>query len=531
MAQEQALLFSEMSPTRRQVQLLAFMAVALLAAFGATLPFRSVRLPEVTAFIPIVDTVLLFGDLITASLLFAQFWVQRTFSLLVLGCGYTFAGLIIIPHALTFPGAFADNGLLGAGVNTTAWLYVFWHFGLPLAVIAYAVLSRQNPPAVVSGSKSRAVSVAVAGCAFLVVALTLLTTAGHDLLPGIMSDTVNWSSRYLYYSAILVMVLLSVAIVLLLRGPRSILDLWLAITLWAWLIEVVLITLTSSRYSLFWYAGRLYGLLSGLLVLLMLLSETTKLYARLILSALSRRQESESRIMTMNSATAAIAHEVNQPLAAIVNNGSAALRFLALPSPNLDETRAAVTRIVQDGHRAASIIQSIRALFRNITSEVTPVDVNLAIQDALALIAGELSQHKISIKLELDVSLPRVPCNRVHLQQVFLNLAVNAVEAMSAPNIPARTLSFKSLVSAGDRVTVLVEDSGPGIDPHAASRIFDPFFTTKPRGMGMGLALCRSIVESAGGRLVSKAGQRGGAVFEVVLPVARDVSVNQGPRR
>jgi signal transduction histidine kinase len=361
-------------------------------------------------------------------------------------------------------------------------------------------------------------SVAVAALA--AVALTMLTTWGHDLLPSMMSDSINWSSARLFVVAVILLSLILTAMALLLRGRPSILDVWLLITLWAWLVELVLVMLTSARFSLFWYAGRLYGLLSGVFVLLMLLSETTKLYARLATSVLARHQERESRILTMNSATASIAHEVNQPLAAVVNNGNAALRFLSLIPPNLDETRAAVKRIVSDGHRAASVIQSIRSLFRNVTSEVRPVDVNQIVSDALALVTAELREHRVTVQADLDDTLPRVVGDRVPLQQVIVNLVTNAMEAMSAANSQSRVLRVTSARHDADHVRISMEDTGPGIDPQHIERIFEPFFTTKPTGMGMGLALCRSIVESYQGQLSVTTRHQSGAVFIIVLPVS-----------
>src|SRR5262245_24700298 len=186
-APDTPLLLSTLPPSRVQARACAGVALLLLIASLATIPFASVQLPHIDAFIPIVDTALVLGDVITASLLFALFSVQRSRALLILAPAHLFAGLIIVPHMLTFPGAFTESGLLGAGVNTTIWLYYFWHSGLPLAVIGYA-WSRDAPgDTLASADTERAVRRSVAAMAAAVAALTLLTTAGHAWLPSMMS--------------------------------------------------------------------------------------------------------------------------------------------------------------------------------------------------------------------------------------------------------------------------------------------------------------------------------------------------------
>jgi signal transduction histidine kinase len=225
-----------------------------------------------------------------------------------------------------------------------------------------------------------------------------------------------------------------------------------------------------------------------------------------------------ARLTTMGEMTASIAHEINQPLAAIVANANAGLRWLANAAPDLDETQAALKRIVSDGHRASEVIGSIRAIFKKDDQARTPLDVNELIREILALMHGQLETHQVWLRTELVEQLPHVAANRVQLQQVILNLAMNAVEAMAAVADRRRLLRICSETHNPSGVLLTVEDSGTGIDPDNINRIFDAFFTTKSSGMGMGLSICRSIIEAHGGRLTAARGHPHGSVFQVFLP-------------
>lgn len=217
---------------------------------------------------------------------------------------------------------------------------------------------------------------------------------------------------------------------------------------------------------------------------------------------------------------ASIAHEINQPLNAIVTNGSAGLRWLSSPAPDrLREVRAALERIVREGNRASQVIEGIRAMFKNDVRQKTPLDVNQLIGEVLSLLDSELRRNQILVQIELIPESLKVLADRVQLQQVIANLVANAMEAMGTVNDRARTLSVTSAISKPDGVLISVADSGPGIDSESLGRIFNPFFTTKPQGMGMGLTICRSIIESHGGNLSASAAHPHGTVFRIVLPV------------
>jgi signal transduction histidine kinase len=225
-----------------------------------------------------------------------------------------------------------------------------------------------------------------------------------------------------------------------------------------------------------------------------------------------------ARLMTMGQMAASIAHEINQPLAAIVTNGNAGLRWLANAAPNLVEARAALERIVEDGHRANDVIGSIRELFRKDEHGKVPLDVNELIREVLRLIHGELWKERIEVRTELINELPKVLANRVQLQLVFRNLIMNAIEAMSYVTDRERVLRVRSEIIEPRSVLVSVTDSGTGIDAQSMNRIFEAFFSTKSHGMGMGLSICRSIVEAHGGQLSASTAHPHGSIFQIVFP-------------
>jgi C4-dicarboxylate-specific signal transduction histidine kinase len=236
--------------------------------------------------------------------------------------------------------------------------------------------------------------------------------------------------------------------------------------------------------------------------------------------ALQEAQEDLSRVtraLDMGELLATIAHEVNQPLTAIVTNGNFCLRRLEGVTPNLNELRAAIAEIVSDGARASAVISRIRGLLTKGVPRRTALDINEVIQDVTILLRTELSRNRVSLHTKLAGDLPRVFGDSVQLQQVMINLVMNAIEAMRTSTGRPRTLLIKSAKDR-DGVLVQVQDSGPGIEPGLADRIFEPFFTTKAEGIGMGLSISHSIVESHGGHL-SLASSSEGALFQFILPV------------
>jgi two-component system, LuxR family, sensor kinase FixL len=226
-----------------------------------------------------------------------------------------------------------------------------------------------------------------------------------------------------------------------------------------------------------------------------------------------------ARVVSMGELTASIAHEVNQPLAAIVTNGNACLRWLVRDQPDLDEARAAAERIVADGNRASDVIRRIRAFLTRADPARTELRVEDVIDEVVTLVQGEARARLVAVHVRCADNLPPVPGDRIQLQQVLLNLALNAVEAMAGVRDRLRVLQFAAY-PVDDAVLVEVRDSGDGLDVQSAERIFDAFYTTKPEGMGMGLAISRSIVEGHGGRLWATPNGDQGTTFRFLLPHA-----------
>jgi len=224
------------------------------------------------------------------------------------------------------------------------------------------------------------------------------------------------------------------------------------------------------------------------------------------------------RVATLGELTASIAHEVNQPLAAIVTNGQAGLRWLTRAEPDIGEGRAALTRIVADAERAGDVIKRLRALSTRGTTEHMPVNLNAVVTDALALLQPEFKARQVAVTFEPSGGLPEVMGDPVQLQQVVINLAVNAVHAMDAIEADSRQLSFALSAAVGE-VRMVVSDSGPGLKPGEAGQVFSAFYTTKADGMGLGLSICHSIVESHGGRIEASSASGAGAMFEMTLPI------------
>jgi PAS domain S-box-containing protein len=232
-----------------------------------------------------------------------------------------------------------------------------------------------------------------------------------------------------------------------------------------------------------------------------------------------------NRVMLLGEMTASIAHEINQPIAAVITNANAGLRWLRAGPPNLEEVHQALGRIVRDGNHAGAVIHRIRGLARKqLPARRDRSDLNEAIREAVALTQAEVQRHEVNLQMRLADDLPLVPGDRVQLQQVIINLVMNAVEAMDGQGYSPRELTISSGTGSSSDVFVEVQDTGPGLDPADLDRPFQSFYTTKPDGMGLGLAISRSIVEAHGGRLSAAPNQLHGAVFRFTLPVDEPAS-------
>jgi signal transduction histidine kinase len=512
-------LLANLPPSPLQIWLALGIVVALLAAFIVTAPFATIQLTRVDAFIPTVSSALVINDLIVSSLLFSQFVIVRRGAILALAIGYLFTALIIIPYTLTFPGAFAPTGLLGAGVQSAVWLYDVWHVGLPVAVIIYALrkdevsgatMPQRSPATVIAASVTTVIAI--------VCGLTLIATAGERLLPSLLLDSVHADQSRIRLIGSCILFLSAVALALLWVKKRSVLDLWLMVMCFTLALEIVMLNMMiGSRFSLGWYAGRVYAFAASIIVLLALLSETTTLYANLALSVMRQRGAREAQQTAMDAMAASIAHEIRQPLGAMVTDASASSRWLRNSPPNLDEALLALNRVVSNGHRAGDVITSLRTMFKKDARGRVSVNINVLVREVLAALDVDLRTQQVSVATQFNEGIPPLLGDRGQLQQVFLNLITNAIEAMGTSR--ARMLRVSSdTIQQSSGVMVTIEDSGTGIKYEDKDSIFEPFFTTKTDGTGIGLAICRSIVEAHGGTLAAFANKPYGTIFRVALP-------------
>lgn len=511
--------------SRGQWRFAFFLVIALVAALLATAPFADIPLANTEMLVPAYATAVLIIDLITGVLLLALFSVQRSRAVLILSIGYLFSGVMMLPWALAFPGVSASLGLADIGLQATAAIATLRRLGFPLFLLAYALMTKSGPdPRVPPGTERKVILFSVAGVVAISFGLTWLVLANEDALPRFMRDARRVSALWPYVPALAASLCFAGLVVLWTRRP-SVLDLWLMVVLCTLLIEIALLSYLSSglRLSVGWWAGRVCGGVSASIVLVVLLAEAMNLYARLARSVSAERRAREARLTAMEALSASIAHEVNQPLASMVTNADAGIRWLGRPNPDLAEARDALLRIAQDGHRAAKVIEGIRIMFKKGNQERIPMNVNQLVEETLKRCEGEARLNKISVYAELDEDLPLVTGSPIQLRQVISNLVANAIDAMSAVTERDRMLRIRSALQRSGGVLVSVEDSGAGMDPKHRLQIFEPFFTTKPDGMGMGLMFCRSVIEAHGGRLWMTDNDPHGAIFHFTLP-SDDVS-------
>jgi len=510
----------DLPPSARQRRWALVITAVVLAGFVAVIPVATRPMAELNAFFPSLDAIVFVSDVVTAVLLYAQFSISRSRALLALATGYLFTASIVIPHALTFAGAFTSTGLLGANIQTGSWLFIFWHIGFAAALLAYALLREEKIAATLSSLRTvPAIGWSVAGVVALVCILTWLATAGATLLPPIILDQRRISPIVVYPISFAILISL-VALLLLLRRHRSLLDLWLAVVALVAILELAFSGLIPTvRFSAGFYAGRAFSLLTASIVLVVLLNETTRLYMRLARSNALLRREQDNKLMNLEAMASSIVHEVKQPLAAIAALGGAAELFLKKSPPDLARAEATVGRIVEAGQRANEVLEGVHSLFAKHDAHRAPVDMNDLIAEVVRALQPDFDGHSVETRLDLDAALPAVAGHKGQLREVIINLINNALEAMASAD-GRRILKIRTEPTAGG-AAIAVEDTGPGIGPDSAQGIFDAFVSTKPQGMGLGLAICRMIVDRHQGELSFSAASPHGAIFRVVLPRSR----------
>ena len=526
------LMSTEIAGRRQKRTVMIVIAISLIA-FVALLPFLGWRLGQVKAFIPAYEGALWAVDVVTAVLLFGQFMELRSRSLLVLAAGYVFNAAMVVPHALTFPEAFNFAGLLGAGPQTSAWLYLFWHGGFPLFVLAYALLSRYENDQI-QIAPPLAVFVACMGTIVLAASLTALTTLGHDWLPAIVRDDAYTPGLVSGVGPTIVFSALSALAILAWRRNPTVLDLWLMAVLVAWLLEIAYSgRLGMRRYDVGWYAGRVYGLLAGSFLLAMLLVETRRLYGRLSFALeLAQRRNAElirsredfarvQRIEATGRVVASAAHDFNNILTVIMNT----LEAMLLDPMLSEKYRRPLQTSLSAARQGARMNEQLLAFARPqaLKPEIlNPNDVIKGVEGILVKAVGE----GVRVATKLDPELWPVEVDRMQFESALVNLAVNARDAMDGKGeIAFETRKVSAVdgslsdLAAGDYALIEVRDTGPGFPPEIAARAFEPFFTTKEPGKGTGLGLSQvyGFAQGSGGLARIASTPRGGAVIEVFL--------------
>ena len=388
-AEDQHFVLSSLPPSPGQKRLALGIVLGLMVAlYLVTGPFGGIQLGVIHSFVAVYTTGMFVTDSITAILLYAQFSILRSRAILVIASGYLFTAFLIVPYVLAFPGVLAPNGVVG-GLQTTAHLYLLWHCGFPLFVIGYALSKDEDPSrrfsqGEVRSAILRSVALTAAGAAAASIccayrAKRRRSVAAHHARSSIASCRSGLTS-----SAAPIAALCTLALVVLWFRRRSILDLFLMVVLCAYLIEIPPHYYpVTGRFSTGWYAVRVTSLLSSSIVLVVLLYEITALYGALLGAVLRQRREREARLMTGDAVAASIAHEVKQPLTAMITSADAGFRFLDRSTPNLDRAKEAFKRIATDGHRAGVVVESIRANFKTDDRTRTSLDVNELIEEAL----------------------------------------------------------------------------------------------------------------------------------------------------
>jgi len=518
--QDFPIVIATMPATEGQRAVAVGVVILLIVAAAVIAPFAKIQLPQVDAFIPVVQTVVSVADLVTATLLFAQFSIQPQRALLALASGYIFSGSFAFLQTLAFPGAYAPTGLIG-DANTAAWMFVVWHTTFPAAILAYALSKDSIGVATLPNRSTTTSIVTTVVCVLAVIAgLTWIVTAKTEYLPSFYTTDIRLQTRFGNQINLALWLWDATALAVLFARRRSILALWLMVTLLAWMPNFLVAALSSSvRFSLGWYAARGFVLVGSCMVLTVLIIETMFLYSRLASANILQRRERIDRLLTVDAVTAAIAHELRTPLGAIALNADTALSQLRSNPPELEDMDDILTDIWAESHRAGAIISSMRELTKKTTDRRVLAHVEDVARLVLKLLQYDLQMSEVSVATDFQDNLPHVHLDATQLQQVLLNLIKNAIDAMSSVAPEARRLRLTTSFDGHATILLSVQDSGPGIPVEDRKRIFDPFFTTKSGGIGLGLAISSTLVANYGGKLRLVKSDSDGSIFELAIPV------------
>lgn len=514
-AQPDASFVSTERPTRSQRTAALTVAVLSGLVFLLTAPFAKVPLEPHTAFLPLYQSALVVFDLITSVLLFGQYRMLRTRALLFLAAGYAFNAVMATAHALSFPGLFAPAGLIGAGPQTTAWLYFLWHAGFALFILAYAMSDIAKPswPAVPEGAVIAGTLAFALICAAVPI---VLATAYHDLLPPIMTGNSDAPGKLLVALATWLVGIVALAM-LWRRRPLTVLDLWLMVVLCVWIADTALAAvLNHGRFDVGWYAGRVYALLANGFVLAVLLLESGSLYARLARSnRLLGEALSETRRLNgdLQAFAGSLAHDLQQPLTTITSFAQ------VIQAGNLPERESAhMRKIVGAAEAARGMIKALLDFARLGDSplRMTWVDLDEIVARSRAMVHPDIEARSIEWNIQ---HLPVVQGDASLLSLAMTNLLSNAVKYTRNRERAVISVEAEALPAGGH--VIRIRDNGVGFDMGQAGRLFTPFERLHSQrefeGTGMGLANVRRIIERHGGSIMAQSQPGQGAVFSLVL--------------
>lgn len=515
-------------PAGRGERRLALAVVLVSAAvFIIAVPFAKVRLSPVWAFIPVYQSALVVNDLITGVLLFGQFAILRSRALLVLASGYLFTALMAASHALTFPGLFSETGLLGAGPQTTAWLYMFWHGGFPLVVGAYALLKDEGYQAT-QPTRHASVAVLSAGAAVLaaVCGLTLLATLAQHALPAIMQGNRYTPAMVTIVSSVWALSVLALGM-LWRRRPHSVLDVWLLVVMSAWIFDVALsAVLNAGRFDVGFYAGRIYGLLAASFVLLVLLIEHGRLYARLAQAHDSERRERQLVQLRTDELTAvnkdleafsySVSHDLRAPLRAVQG-------YVTILEEDFGERLEAEVRrllgVIQDRTRRMEQLIDDLLVFARLGRHrlaVTPVQLDDLVKQILDECRSTCEGRPIAFTVG---RLGTAQADPAMLKQVLANLLSNAIKFTR--NRTEAAVEVGCRTEADSPNVYYVRDNGAGFDMRHADKLFGVFqrlhSANEYEGTGVGLAIVQRVIERHGGQVWADSILGEGATFYFTL--------------
>jgi signal transduction histidine kinase/DNA-binding response OmpR family regulator len=564
------------APADRNERRLALAVVLFsVALFAVAAVWAKVQLPAVWAFIPIYESALVVSDLITAVLLFGQCRIARSRALLVLAGGYLFTAAATVGHALTFPGLFAPTGLLGATPQSTAWIYMFWHGGFPLVVIAYVLLrgrpSDSMPPqrARMTGSVLSTIALAIGAA----VAFTAWAVSASP--PPIMQGNRYTPTLIFVVSSVWGLNLLALLTLWWRRRPLSVLDLWLTVVMCAWLFDTGLSAVfNAGRFDLGFYAGRVYGLLAATFVLARLLLEDATLRARLLDSHAKEQQRSvelqrvmqqlqdanaqltesnqqlEDQSRFKSEFLANMSHELRTPLNAVI--GFSEMLKDGMAGVLTERQRTFAGHIYKGGHHLLSLINDILDLSKieagKVDIALERVTLEATINEALTMVAELARGRSVQVVPQFDGPLGSLQADRRRLKQIVLNLVANAIKftpaggqvsvrvgaverAHAESAVPGPGQGLRMPLPAGDAarfVEISVRDTGIGIARDDIEKLFKPFMqisntvTRSVEGTGLGLVMVHRLAELHGGTVAVSSEPGQGSCFTVWLPWRED---------